>query len=191
MKITAIVAVDTKGAMGVENRLLCHLPDDLKFFKEKTLGKTVVMGRRTYESIGKPLPNRNNIILTRQDNYEVDKCIISHSIPECMDALKATKQGNEEVFIIGGASIFEQTISYWDKIIITVIDHEFKEADAFFPKFASLYMNSIDGWTSKKLISSHLSDNNHLYSYSVYEICRDRRFNGKQSQNQQFQLIYS
>ncbi|WP_046376275.1 dihydrofolate reductase [Spirosoma radiotolerans] len=191
MKITAIVAVDKNGAMGVENRLLCHLPDDLKFFKERTLGKTVIMGRRTFESIGKPLPNRYNIILTRQSTYEVDNCLIKHSIPECIDTLETLRGKDEEVFIIGGASIFEQTLAKWDKIILTVIDHEFTEADAFFPNFEAIYNNNSKGggWNSKKLLLNHTIDERHKYSYSVYEICRDRRYTSKQSQIRQFQFI--
>ncbi|CAN5525786.1 dihydrofolate reductase [soil metagenome] len=197
MKITAIVAVDKNGGMGVENRLLCYLPDDLKFFKEKTLGKTVIMGRRTYESIGKPLPNRQNIIFTRQSNYIAENCLISHDIPGCINKLEATRGKDEEIFIIGGASIFEQTKAKWDKIILTVINHEFAEADAFFPNFESIYKEKskvkIEGnvkvWNNKQLILSHPIDEKHNYSYSVYEIYRDGRTRNQQSHSRQIEVF--
>ncbi len=132
--ISLIVAADKENGIGVDNKLLCHLPDDLKFFKSVTVGHTVVMGRKTYDSIGKPLPNRKNIILSRNESYNVEGCKIIHSIPELITYLDDYEnQSNNEIFIIGGESIFKQTIQYVSKIYFTRIEHTFN-ADSFFPK---------------------------------------------------------
>ncbi|HZK88438.1 MAG TPA: dihydrofolate reductase [Anaerovoracaceae bacterium] len=126
----AIVVVDKNWGIGRDKKLLVHLPGDLKYFKEHTLGKTIVMGRETLESLpgGRPLPNRNNIVLTRNRGYRTD-CTICHSKEEL---LKMVKDGNmDEVFIIGGEKIYEQFLSYCDTCYVTKIEKTL-EADKFF-----------------------------------------------------------
>lgn len=126
----AIVVVDKNWGIGRNKKLLVHLPGDLKYFKEHTLGKTIVMGRETLESLpgGKPLLNRNNIVLTRNKDYGTD-CIICHSKEEL---LKMLKNGNtDEVFIIGGEKVYKQFLPYCDTCYVTKIDKIF-DADKFF-----------------------------------------------------------
>lgn len=127
-----IVAVDKKWGIGKDNKLLAHIKCDLKYFKEVTKGHIVVMGYNTYLSLPiRPLPNRTNIVLTRK-NIKLDDTHVVNSINELFELLKEIK-GDKEVFICGGASIYEQFLPYIDKLYITHIFHEF-EADTFFPK---------------------------------------------------------
>lgn len=116
--------------IGADNQLLWHLPKDLKHFKEITSGHPVIMGRKTYESIGKPLPNRTNIVVSRKTDWFEEGILIVGSIKE---ALKFAKKIDEDIFIIGGGNIYEQTIDLADKLEVTVVDAELK-ADTFFPE---------------------------------------------------------
>ncbi len=127
-----IVAADKNWAIGKDNDLLCHLPGDLKYFKEKTTGKTVVMGRKTLESLpgGKPLPNRTNIVLTRDASFEKEGCVIVNSIEEFLE-----KYANDDVMVMGGAEIYTKLLPYCDTCYITEIDKEF-EADKYIPNLA-------------------------------------------------------
>ncbi len=128
-----IVAADKNWAIGRDNDLLCHLPGDLKYFKERTTGKTVVMGRKTLESLpgGKPLPKRTNIVLTRDENFEKEGCIIIHSIEELLE-----KYGQEDLMVMGGAEIYTKLLPYCDTCYITEIDKEF-EADKHIPNVSA------------------------------------------------------
>lgn len=128
MIIAAIVATGLNNEMGKDNKLLWHLPADLKFFKTTTMGCPVVMGRKTYESIGRLLPGRKNIIITRNTNYRVEGAEIHISIEA---ALKSCTE--EKVFIIGGAEIYKQTLDVTNEIYWTRIKSKF-EADTFFPE---------------------------------------------------------
>lgn len=116
--------------IGFENQLLWHLPKDLKHFKELTSGHPVIMGRKTYESIGKPLPNRTNIVISRKENWFEEGILIVGSIKE---AIKFAKKIDEEIFILGGGKIYEQTIDLADKLEITLVKANL-EADTYFPK---------------------------------------------------------
>ncbi len=116
--------------IGADNQLLWHLPKDLKHFKEITSGHPVIMGRKTYESIGKPLPNRTNIVISRKTDWFEEGILIVGSIKE---ALKFAKKIDEDIFIIGGGNIYQQTIDLADKLEVTVVDAELK-ADTFFPE---------------------------------------------------------
>lgn len=131
--ISLIVAVADNNVIGKDNKLIWHLPADMKFFKEKTTGHCVISGRKNYESIPekfRPLPNRTNIVITRQKDYPAPGTIIVHSLE---DAIKKAKEtGDEEIFIIGGAEIFIQSMRYADRIYLTRIHHSF-EGDVFFP----------------------------------------------------------
>lgn len=128
--ITLIVAMGKNREIGKENQLLWHLPKDLKHFKELTSGHPIIMGRKTYESIGKPLPNRTNIVISRKNDWFEEGILIVGSIKE---AVKFAKKIDEEVFIIGGGNIYEQTIDLADKLEVTLVDAVL-DADTFFPK---------------------------------------------------------
>ena len=126
--ITIIAAIANKNALGKDNDLIWDLPADLKRFKKTTSGHHIIMGRNTFESIGKPLPNRTTVIITRNKYYKAQGCIVVHSLEE---ALKIAMTDNSP-FIIGGAQIYEQALSIADRLDITEVHHSF-EADAFFP----------------------------------------------------------
>ena len=127
--ITLIAAAAENNALGKDNQLVWHLPDDFKRFKQITSGHYIIMGRKTFESFPKPLPNRTHVIITRQKEYAFEGCIIVNSIA---DAIKVCPK-NEEVFVIGGAEIYHQSINFADKIELTRVHANF-EADAFFPE---------------------------------------------------------
>lgn len=119
-----------KNEIGADNQLLWHLPKDLKHFKDLTSGHPIIMGRKTYESIGKALPNRTNIVISRKKNWFEEGILIVGSIKE---AVKFAKKIDENVFIIGGGNIYEQTMEIADKLEVTLVKAELK-ADTFFPK---------------------------------------------------------
>jgi dihydrofolate reductase len=127
---TIVVAMGEKNEIGFENQLLWHLPKDLNHFKDLTSGHPIIMGRKTYESIGKALPNRTNIVVSKKKNWFEEGILIVGSIKE---ALKFAKKIDEEVFIIGGGNIYEQTIDVVDKLEVTLVKADLK-ADTYFPK---------------------------------------------------------
>lgn len=128
MIIAAIVVTDLNNGIGKNNQLLCHLPADLKFFKATTMGCPVIMGRKTYESMGRLLPGRRNIIITRNSDYKLEGGEIFHSVES---ALKYCTE--DKVFIIGGAEIFKGTMHLINVIYRTVVDNSF-DSDTFFPE---------------------------------------------------------
>lgn len=127
---TIVVAMGNKREIGVDNNLLWHLPKDLKHFKDITSGHPIIMGRKTYESIGKPLPNRTNIVVSRKGDWFEEGILIVGSIKE---AIKFAKKIDENVFILGGGNIYAQTIDLADRLEVTQVDADFP-ADTFFPK---------------------------------------------------------
>lgn len=128
--LVAIWAQDRNGLIGKNNRLPWHLPNDLRFFKETTLNHTLVMGRKTFEGMGgRPLPNRQTIVLTRDQNYQAAKVTIMHSLAEVLDY---AKKNSEITFIAGGSAIYQEFLPYCQKIYRTVIEADF-EGDAYFP----------------------------------------------------------
>ncbi|MDR3072966.1 MAG: dihydrofolate reductase [Clostridiales Family XIII bacterium] len=138
-KLTAIAAVDRNWGIGQEGKLLVHLPGDLKYFKEKTKDGIVIMGRKTLESLpgGKPLPNRDNLVLTHDSNFAKkhvtsDALTVCLSLDELFQTLSSKAIGGKSVFVIGGASVYEQLLSYCTTCLITKIDAAF-ESDRFFP----------------------------------------------------------
>ncbi|MDT7832361.1 dihydrofolate reductase [Flavobacteriaceae bacterium S356] len=132
--ITIIAAIGSRNELGKDNDLIWYLPADLKRFKKVTIGNYIVMGRNTYESIGKPLPNRTTVIITRNKSYTQEGCIVAHSIEE---ALEISKE-QQHVFIIGGAEIYKQCLQndLVDRLDITRVHEQF-EADVFFPEIDS------------------------------------------------------
>jgi len=133
--ISIIAAIGKKRELGKNNKLLWRIPEDMKRFKDLTLGQVVIMGRKTYESLPKkfrPLPNRINILVTKNQNWKMPGCLISNSLDEAI--LKA-KEFKKEIFIIGGASIYSQGLKYADKLYLTLVDKEYPDADVFFPDY--------------------------------------------------------
>lgn len=133
MIIAAIVVTDKNNAIGKDNKLLCHLPADLKFFKNTTLGYPVIMGRKTYESIGRLLPKRRNMIITRNVDFKVENAEMFDSIDSALNSCS-----EEKVFIIGGSEIYRQALHKIEELHRTVIQSEF-EADSWFPDFESQF----------------------------------------------------
>ena len=129
MKINLIAAMSTNRVIGKDNRLPWHLPDDLKHLRQLTMGHPVIMGRKTYESVGHPLPGRQNIIVTRQIGYTVEGATVRGSLE---DALALLCDCNDEVFVLGGEQVYRHAMSRADRIYLTVI-HEQIEGDAYFP----------------------------------------------------------
>jgi len=133
MKLSIIAAMDRNRLIGNNNQLPWHLPADLQFFKRTTLGKPILMGRKTFDSIGRPLPGRRNVIISRNPNYQAAGCDVVHSIEE---ALKLVKE-SEEVMLIGGATLYEQALPRAQRLYLTLIDAEFT-GDAWFPDYPQL-----------------------------------------------------
>lgn len=152
--IILIAAVAKNWAIGKNNKMLWHLPNDFKHFKTKTLGKTIVMGRKTFESLPGVLPNRKHIIITRNSNYMAPaNC---STAPNLISVLN--EYTNETLYIIGGGEIYKQAIFLADKIELTIVNEEFDEADTYFPK---INLNDWEITYSEK----HLKDDKHAYDY--------------------------
>ncbi|WP_419901214.1 dihydrofolate reductase [Kiloniella sp.] len=133
--ISLIVAHGKNHAIGKDNVMPWHIPGDLKFFKAQTLGKPVIMGRKTFQSIGRPLPGRLNIVITRDENFAADGISICNSLETALDLARdeVSRKDGGELMVIGGAQIYEQSIEFANRLYITEVDLE-PEADAFFPK---------------------------------------------------------
>lgn len=154
--ITIIAAIASNNALGKDNDLIWHLPADLKRFKKVTSGHHILMGRKTYESIGKPLPNRTTVIITRNKDYKAAGCVVVDSIEKAIEVAKAAAQ----IFIIGGAQIYQQAMSsnLVDRLDITQVHHAF-EADVYFPEISS------EDWVQVSK-EDFTADDKHKYSYS-------------------------
>ena len=137
MVISVIAAISENRAIGKNNQLLFRIPEDLKRFKTITSGHPVIMGRKTFESIGQPLPGRTNIVVTHDRNFHAQGLIVVHSLQEAIKSAfaKATAD-KKEIFIIGGASIYAQALPFADKLYLTLVNQEYPEADAFFPDYS-------------------------------------------------------
>ena len=133
-RLSILVAMARNRVIGQNNTLPWHLPADLRHFKSLTMGKTIVMGRKTYQSIGRPLPGRANIIITRQTSYEVPGAVVVNSIEDALKVCRETSVHDSEIFIIGGEKLFRQTIKICQRMYITEIQRDF-EGDTFFPEF--------------------------------------------------------
>ncbi|MFZ3032111.1 MAG: dihydrofolate reductase [Candidatus Moraniibacteriota bacterium] len=156
-RLSMIVAVDETRAIGKDNRLLWNIPEDLKRFKELTTGHAVIMGENTYHSIGRPLPNRTNIIVTLNIELELPGCLVVHSIDEALE--RAKEKELEEVFVIGGASIYKQFLPLIERLYLTLVQGT-HEADTFFPDYSDF----------KKVISEEKGNNGeYQYTYFILE----------------------
>lgn len=152
--ITIIAAIAKNNALGKNNKLIWHLPADLKRFKEVTYGHHIIMGRKTYESLGNPLPNRTTIIITRNKSFKAENCIVVNSLNEALGKAKA----DDNPYILGGAEIYRQAMNIADELDLTFVHHEF-DADAFFPEFDSSNWKEISR-------SDFESDEKNKYDYS-------------------------
>lgn len=144
-----IVAVDKNWAIGCNNRLLVSIPSDMKFFRETTMGKVVVMGRKTLESFpgGQPLKNRTNIVITSDSDYKVKDAIVVPSIEAAVEELK--KYEEEDIYVIGGESIYRQMLPYCKTAYVTKIDHAY-DADTFFPNLDEMEDWKLTGVTEEQ-----------------------------------------
>jgi len=160
--ISAIVAMSLNRVIGDDNQLPWHLPADLKHFKTITSGYPILMGRKTFESIGRPLPNRTNIIITRNPAYKAEGCIIVSTIDDAITHAKTTN--SNEIFIIGGAEVYKQLLPRIERIYLTIV-HETFEGDAFFPELKE---------TEWKEVSHvrHEADESNDYDYSFVMLDR-------------------
>jgi dihydrofolate reductase len=131
--ISILVAMAKNRVIGRNNALPWQLPPDLRRFKELTMGHHIVMGRKTYESIGRPLPRRTNVIITRQAGYQVPGAIVVASIDQALKVCSAGKEVDQEIFVIGGAQIYQQSLGLCQRIYITEIQQEF-DGDTLFPE---------------------------------------------------------
>jgi len=154
--INIIVATSKNRVIGKSNDLIWHLPADLKRFKEMTTHNTIIMGRKTYESIGKPLPNRRSIVITRDINYKLYGCDVVNSLEEALELC------DDNCFVIGGGEIYKQSLIYADKIYLTEIDEDF-DGDTYFPELGS-------EWVKLSKVSFDSDEKNkHSYSFIEYE----------------------
>lgn len=161
MIISAIVAMNSEGLIGDENKIPWHLPADLKYFKKQTMGHHILMGRKCFDSIGKSLPGRKNIIVTKNPNFLVSDCIMVNSIEKGI--LTAKENNEQELFILGGGEIYRQSLHLVSKLYLTMVAFN-GTGDVFFPQI------NFNEWT---LISEnkHTSDdkNNYDYSFLIYK----------------------
>ncbi|AOV07687.1 dihydrofolate reductase [Sporosarcina ureilytica] len=156
--ISLMVAHDPNRVIGINNDLPWHIPEDLKYFKEKTMGKAMVMGRKTYESIGRPLPGRLSIVVTRNKSYSAEGVVVAHELDE---AIQKAKEYADEVMIIGGAEIFKLMMDIADRLYITEVHEHFK-GDTFFPEYT-------DGWRLTDKSEVMTSKNGTTFSYLIYD----------------------
>jgi dihydrofolate reductase len=156
-QITLVVAMDAQRGIGVDNKLPWHLPEDLAHFKRVTLGRPIIMGRKTFDSIGRPLPKRRNIVVTRNAAWQHEGVDVALSLPDAIAMV-----GAEEASIIGGAQIFTESMALADRMIVTEIDHVFA-CDTYFP--------SIDAskWIETAREKHHSEANGFDYSFVTYE----------------------
>lgn len=166
--ISLIAVVGKNRAIGRNNQLLWNIPEDMQHFQEKTLGKTVVMGDKTFLSIGKPLPNRKNIVVTKMPDFKVAPCTVRYRAEGTIEiknsleeVLEKAKKSLEEIFIIGGGMIYSLSLPYADKLYLTVVDDAPTDADTFFPDYSEFGRE-----VSRKECS------NNQYSFTFLELTR-------------------
>lgn len=153
--ITMIAAVGENNELGKDNDLLWHLPDDFKRFKQLTTGHHIIMGRKTFETFPKPLPNRIHIVITRNKNYKKEGAVVVHNMKE---ALRIAKD-DDQPYIIGGGEIYKMGLPLSDKIELTRVKGTFEDADTFFPNFSELEWQLME-------TTEHVKDEKHKYSFA-------------------------
>lgn len=157
-----IVAIDEQNAIGKQGDLLCHLPNDLKYFKTVTQGHTVIMGRKTFESLPKgALPNRRNIVVSRNKTLQFENCEMASSLREAF----AMCENEDEVFVIGGGSVYAKALPLVDQLYVTYIHNTFKDTDTYFPDF------ELNDW-EETFRERHESDDKNAYVHSFVRFTR-------------------
>ena len=159
--VSIVVAVADNRVIGQQGELPWHLPADLRHFKTLTLGHPIVMGRRTYDSIGRPLPKRRNIVVTRQLDWTAPGCEVAHTLTEALDLARQT---DEEVFVIGGGEIYREALPGADVVHLTEVHHDF-EGDAFFPDLSP-------GEWREETRERHEPDAQHAHAFSFVTLRR-------------------
>lgn len=165
MKISMIAAMSNNRVIGKENSLPWHLPNDLRFFKESTMGKPIIMGRKTFESIGRPLPGRLNIVVTRNPDWGDDRVTVVSDLEKAIEVAsgEAANKGSDDIMIIGGQQIYTQALPLADRLYLTLVDTEI-EGDAFFPSF------SHDEWDLvSETPNSACEKNPYDYYFQIFE----------------------
>jgi dihydrofolate reductase len=167
MKISIIVAMDSKRGIGKNNQLMWHIPGELPRFKNITTGHPIIMGRKTFESIGKPLPNRYNVVITRDPKFKIqnlasqgqvlESCVVN-SLEEALRQAQG-KLGSDEVFVIGGGQIYQQAIAKADRLYLTLVEGDFG-ADTFFPDYSSF---------TKVISEENREEEGHKYKFLTLE----------------------
>ena len=160
MKISIVVAMASNGVIGRDNELPWHLPADLQHFKKTTMGKPILMGRKTWESIGRPLPGRTNIVITRDTAYRAEGCVVVNSIDAALEA----SSGQDEVMVIGGAEFYRQVLPLADTIYLTRI-HATISGDTCFPEL------NVADWREVER-SDHAADEKNPHDYSFIRLDR-------------------
>jgi len=161
MKLSLICAMDENMVIGRNNSLPWHLPEDLKYFKRTTMGKSIIMGRKTYESIGRPLPGRTNIIVTRSRDYEVENARVVDCLTDAIELAETISfiDGSEEAFIIGGAELYKHALPFVDRMHLTMV-HSEVDGDTYFPDF------DVEEW--EEVSKEHFdADESNPYDYSI------------------------
>jgi dihydrofolate reductase len=164
MKISIIVAKAINNVIGNDNKLLWHLNADMKYFKGLTTGHNIIMGRKTYDSIGKALPNRNNIVISRNEHFKADGCYVVKNLQEAIEFAKKNKfsETDDELFVIGGGQIYKEAMPITDKIYLTEVKQSFV-GDAFFPEI------NTEKWQEISRVS-HQKDEKNEYDFDFVEL---------------------
>ncbi|WP_245184547.1 dihydrofolate reductase [Halomonas salinarum] len=162
--VAMIAAMSRNRVIGVDNQLPWYLPEDLKFFKVMTQGKPLVMGRKTFESIGRPLPGRRNIVITRDPDFEHPGVSVCHDLVSALDLAdqQAIIDGVEEIMVMGGAQIYAQALSYASRLYLTEVDITL-EGDAFFPEFEHA------SWHQQQAVDGEPAEGQPAYAFCVYQ----------------------
>lgn len=161
-KLSAIVAMSENRVIGHNNQLPWHLPADLKHFKTLTSGHTIIMGRKTHEAIGRPLPQRTNIVITTNPNYNANGCIVVHSLEEALS--HHAHAADTEIFIIGGEQIYRQALQHVQRLYLTIV-HQDISGDAFFPAL------DMPAWQEVSRVT-HPADEQHAFAFSFVQLQR-------------------
>ena len=162
--ISIIAAIAENRALGKNNKLLWHIPEDMKHFRTVTAGHPVIMGRKTFESIGRPLPKRVNFVITKDTSYRAEGCIIVHSLDEAI--AEAQKLDSSEIFVIGGGEIYKQALPKTDKLYLTIVKGQY-DADVYFPEYLE--------FTKETSRETHTTEQ---YTYTFVTLERPRSSSG-------------
>lgn len=166
MKLSMIVAMTNNNVIGLNNEMPWHLPADFKWYKKSTMGKPLIMGRKTYESIGRPLPGRLNIVLSRDSDFCIEGCLTANSLENALSLVERDEKSHEEVFINGGAHLYREYLSDIDSLYLTIINAELK-GDTFFPDYTQYNWQEIHR-------SEHPADDKNAYDLTFLKLERVR-----------------